>query len=176
MKKILAIMLLAMPMLACAQTIKSIQPATVTQYQTAPTLVINGSGFRKNQPVTIGSTTVAGVVVNQFQVKAQVPQALVNVAGSYGVRVKYSNTVNLTVAPLYPQLTTVLPSQFQIDGSDRVLDIYGSNFVPGSYAVWTAAEYPCVTTYIDSTHLQMTVTFGMMKGLNGQYPVAVYNP
>ena len=55
-----------------------------------------------------------------------------------------------------PQITSLSPDTISRDTSSVVLTVSGSNFVPQSQVMWNGTAL--ATTFIDSSHLQVTIT------------------
>jgi len=171
-KLILAAVML-MSLNGCAQSLKSITPSAVTQYQTAPTIVLSGNGFKSNDPVYVGSMKVASTFVNASQIKINMPPNVLNSFGVYQIRVRNSGVLNFTVIQYQPQLTSLTPDTVEA-GSSYTLDVYGSQFVPGTWVNFN--NVTCPTIFVDSTHLKFSIDKSLLVGLQGGYPVTVYNP
>lgn len=70
-----------------------------------------------------------------------------------------SAIVNLRPCPNalpYPQIGALSPNPISADTVSVVLTVDGSGFVPQSQILWSG--YPLPTTFLDSRHLQTTIT------------------
>jgi hypothetical protein len=70
-----------------------------------------------------------------------------------------SAIVNLRPCPdsvPYPQIGALSPNPISAETVSVVLTVEGTGFVPGSEILWN--QYPLPTTFIDSRHLQTTIT------------------
>jgi len=66
------------------------------------------------------------------------------------------NLDNCRSATPYPQIGALSPNPISADTVGVVLTVEGSGFVPQSEVLWN--QNPLPTTFIDSRHLQTTVT------------------
>lgn len=80
------------------------------------------------------------------------------------------NLDNCRAATPYPQIGALSPNPISAETASVVLTVEGSGFVPQSEILWN--QNPLPTTFIDSRHLQTTVTqetfdsFGGSAGTN----------
>jgi hypothetical protein len=58
--------------------------------------------------------------------------------------------------PATPQITLLSPSAVSVTADSVVLTVRGSGFVPQSQILWNGNALP--TTFVDSQHLQATIT------------------
>jgi hypothetical protein len=71
---------------------------------------------------------------------------------------------------LQPQITSLSPDTISRDVASVLLTVNGSNFVPQSQVLWNGTVL--ATTFVDSQHLQVTITqttlesFGVSAGNN----------
>lgn len=65
----------------------------------------------------------------------------------------------------YPQIGALSPSPISADTVSVVLTVEGSGFVPQSEILWN--QYPLPTIFIDSRHLQTTVTQETFESYGG---------
>ena len=69
-----------------------------------------------------------------------------------------------------PQITSLSPDTISMDVASVLLTVNGNNFVPQSQVLWNGT--PLATTFVDSHHLQVTITqttfesFGVSSGTN----------
>lgn len=69
-----------------------------------------------------------------------------------------------------PQITTLSPNTISVDAASVLLTVNGSNFVPQTQVLWNGTALP--TVFVDSHHLQVTITqgtfesFGVSSGSN----------
>ncbi|HVN21996.1 MAG TPA: IPT/TIG domain-containing protein [Dongiaceae bacterium] len=64
-----------------------------------------------------------------------------------------------------PQITTVSPSSILMAADSTVLTVQGSGFVSGSQVLWNGNALK--TTFVDSRHLQATVTQQTFESFGG---------
>jgi hypothetical protein len=64
-----------------------------------------------------------------------------------------------------PQITSLLPGAVPSDSTSVLLIVNGSDFVPQSQIMWNGSALP--TTFIDSSHLQTTITQQTFKAFGG---------
>ena len=55
-----------------------------------------------------------------------------------------------------PQITSLSPDTISVDAASVLLTVNGSNFVPQSQVLWNGTAL--ATTFVDSHHLQVTIT------------------
>jgi hypothetical protein len=69
-----------------------------------------------------------------------------------------------------PQITSLTPNAISATATSVLLIVIGNNFVPGSQILWNGSTL--ATTFVDSQHLQATITqqtftqFGGSSGSN----------
>jgi len=66
------------------------------------------------------------------------------------------NLENCRTATPYPRIGAVSPDPISADTVSVVMTVEGSAFAPQSEILWN--QYPLPTTFIDSGHLQTTIT------------------
>ena len=64
-----------------------------------------------------------------------------------------------------PQITSLLPGAIPGDGESVLLTVNGSGFAPQSQIMWNGSALP--TTFMDSRHLQTTITQQTFDSLGG---------
>jgi hypothetical protein len=60
------------------------------------------------------------------------------------------------VAVPQPQITSLSPNAISVDAASVLLIVNGSHFVPQSQVLWNGR--PLATTFVDTDHLQVTIT------------------
>jgi hypothetical protein len=74
-----------------------------------------------------------------------------------------------------PQINSLSPDNISMDAASVLLTVNGSNFAPQSEMLWNGTALP--TTFVDSHHLQVTITqqtfesFGVSAGSSVQISI-----
>lgn len=74
-----------------------------------------------------------------------------------------------------PQINSLSPDNISMDAASVLLTVNGSNFAPQSEVLWNGTALP--TTFVDSRHLQVTITqqtfasFGVSAGSSVQISI-----
>jgi len=76
------------------------------------------------------------------------------------------NLDNCRAATPYPQIGALSPNPISADTVSTVLTVEGSGFVPQSEVLWD--KNPMPTAFVDSSHLQTTVTQQTFDSFGGQ--------
>jgi 6-phosphogluconolactonase (cycloisomerase 2 family) len=129
---------------------------------------VYGTNFQSDASVFINTVNQTTTFVDSTHLQTTLSATQVAQAGTVSVMVRngtnsYSNKVGLTVSPPgqnpVPSLVALNPSQTFSRGASSpsvTVTVIGSNFVDGSIVQWNGNDRQ--TTFIDSTHLAVTLT------------------
>ena len=97
------------------------------------------------------------------------------VTTSNGVPATQTVTVNFTVNPLLPTVTSVWPAQIPVGSPDTVVTILGTNFYSGTSVAASGAAAPLKTTIVAGNVLLATIPAPLLTAA-GSINVTVANP
>jgi hypothetical protein len=116
------------------------------------TLTVNGNNFVSTSKVYWNSDKLTTTLVSSMVLNAKVPASEIKTAGTASVVVLNptpgggtSNAKTFTIYNPVPSLTSLNPSSIKAGNSAFTLNIYGSNFVTTSQALWNGSAR--TTTY-----------------------------
>jgi len=160
----LPLVLLSVP--ALAQTIVSLNPASVTAAGPAFTLAINGTGFAAGSTVLWNGTPLPTTYVNPTELTAGVSVNLIWLNGTVSITVQSpggstSNAVAFVINPLVPSISMVQPTSTVAGGAGFNLEVYGSGFLFGVAVLW------------DESPLSTSLAFFSSNALTAQVPASL---
>ncbi len=168
--------------------ISSVSPNTVTATGPAFMLEIYGAGFIDSSVARWNGSDRPTTFVSSTHLRAAIDAADIAVPGTASITVRnpapgggLSNAARVAVLPadqnavpaileLRPKSITTFLTHIP---DERTLDILGNNFIAESVVYWNGT--PRTTTYIDQSHLQVTISPTDQISA-GSYPITVVNP
>jgi hypothetical protein len=110
-------------------------------FDTTQTVTIVGSGFAAYDTVEINEQPVDTALVDTSHIQATVPASLTGSTGliPFTVVSPYtgsSNTLSVPMVNPVPLIQSVSPASLVVGSTGVGIRVYGTNFVPGSTAIW----------------------------------------
>jgi hypothetical protein len=161
-------------------TISTISPTSATAGDTAFLLGINGTNFVTGTTVNFGGVNYIPTILTSTQMTVQINAAEIATAGIKAVTVTNptpgggtSTPINFTVNNPLPTTISLNPASAIAGDPLFVLEVTGTNFVPGSVIKFGITNY--TTTFVDSTHVTAEIPATEIVNA-GSIPVSVTNP
>ncbi|MFA5186200.1 MAG: carboxypeptidase regulatory-like domain-containing protein [Patescibacteria group bacterium] len=143
-------------------------------------VALSGSGFVASSTASLAGTAVATVFLNQNQLTATLPSALLTTAGNFSVIVTnpapgggVSGAETFSVLNPLPTVLSLSPDQTQTGTGTMQVILTGTNYVATSVAQWDGSAL--VTSYIDSTSLSATIP-SSLTAIGGMHSIGVSSP
>jgi hypothetical protein len=167
-----------------APSIASLSPSSVTAGSAGFTLTVNGASFVSGSVIRWNSADLATTFISATQLNANISADKVASAGTASVTVftsspggGLSSTLTFTILPIgqnnpLPQLSQLSLTSVTSGAGATLLTLTGANFIPGSVVRWNGTDL--TTTYIDSTHLSVTLSASLLV-TPGAYTLTVFN-
>jgi uncharacterized protein (TIGR03437 family) len=144
--------------------LKSLSPASATMVSPAFLLTINGSGFQPGATATYNLAPLPIAFVNSTQLTAFIQPGLLNQPGAspglLPIQITnpdggLSNSLNFTVTPPVPVISSLSPSAVYAGGPDFTLTVNGTGFYAHSTVWFCGAKM--ATNVVSSTQLTAAI-------------------
>ncbi|HEU4562987.1 MAG TPA: IPT/TIG domain-containing protein [Longimicrobium sp.] len=143
------------------------------------TVTVVGTGFRPQSNVFSGAAALPTAYQSPTALVVTLPTEQLRVAGTISLQVRTpapgggsSNTVQFEVRAPVPEITSVSPTVFMIEATDRELVVNGRGFAANS-VVYLGTPRP--TRYVSPTRLVATLTEKDLEGV-ALFPIVVETP
>ena len=167
--------------------ISSLTPTSTTAPGNNVSIQVNGSSLTGGQVQWDGAATnVTTTPVSDTQLNASLANSLVASSGTHKITVavgaQTSNALTFTVLGAAPTISSVNPTQANVNSLDTPITVTGTNFTSGSKVIWnplfngTGGSIQLATTFTDSTHLSATITAPLMANFGSTNDIGVLNP
>lgn len=168
------------PRAAPVPVLSSVTPDTARLGGTGLTITALGSDFRSESVIRWGGTDLATTYVSEIELRATVPDALLQTPGPAEVTVftpqpgggiSAARTVNVRYPA--PTLASLSTDTATVGASTVTVTITGTGFAPATQVRWNGAARP--TTYISPTQVRVTLAATDLAQA-GQVQITVFNP
>ncbi len=161
-------------------TLNSLSPSTQDMGGPSFTLTVVGSNFMTSSIVQWNGSNRPTHFIGSTQLTADIPASDITSAGTAKITVVdsspvggVSNSKDFTIRSTVPVISELSPANRTLGGSDFILTVNGSNFLPSSVIRWDG--FDCPTTFVSSTQLTTTIP-AQAAATAGTALVVVHNP
>jgi hypothetical protein len=161
-------------------SISTISPSSAAVGASTQALTVSGAGFIPTSIVLFNGTQLTTTFSSPSKLTAQVPASLLTTAGDFPVSVQNAPPGGGVSAPVafkvqypIPTASSVSPSSATAGAPPTLITVTGAGFNSMSQITFDGA--PQATTYVDASHLKMTVSASDLTNA-GPHQVRVMNP
>ena len=160
-------------------SVSTVTPNHATVGSGDVTVKVDGSGFVGASYVSFNGINVSSTMVDQSQISATIPAALLASSGSFPIVVNnpapgggVSNPIQFEAWNAVPTVTSLSPNTVYYGGADRKVAVLGTNFVPTTSVL---VDGSAVTTiYVSPNSLEAIIPAATLASL-GTRNVTVRN-